>query len=112
MASSKDSMTRKTELNPLKPFMGKRTDLQCFIQETFVFLTINKEHYNTNDKKIAFVVLFMNNEDTSIWKQEFISRIMKDTEEMTTLSEHTRHLWIALRSCSCLTMDQVMHSKR
>ena len=80
MASSKDTMTKKTELNPPKPFTGKRTDLQHFIQETFVFLTINKEHYNTDDKKIAFVMLFMNNGDTSIWKQEFISRIMKDDQ--------------------------------
>ena len=80
MASSKDTMTKKTELNPPKPFTGKRTNLQCFIQETFVFLTINKEHYNTDDKKIAFVMLFMNDEDASIWKQEFISRIMKDDQ--------------------------------
>ena len=73
-------MTKKTELNPPKPFTGKRTDLQHFIQETFVFLTINKEHYNTNDKKIAFVMSFMNDGDASIWKQEFISRIMKDDQ--------------------------------
>ena len=80
MASTKDTMTmtKKTKLNPPKPFTGKRTDLQRFIQETFVFLTINKEHYNTDDKKIAFVMSFMNNGDVSIWKQEFISGIMKD----------------------------------
>ena len=60
--------------------MGKRTDLQHFIQEMFIFLTINKEHYNTNDKKIVFVMLFMNDGDASIWKQEFISRIMKDDQ--------------------------------
>ena len=79
MDTSKDTMTKKTELNPPKPFMGKRTDLQRFIQETFIFLTINKEHYNTNDKKIAFVMSFMNDGDASIWKQEFIFRIMKDS---------------------------------
>ena len=104
MASSKDTMTKKTELNPLKPFMGKRTDLQGLIQETSVFLTINKEHYNTNDKKIVFVMSFINDGDASIWKQEFISRIMKDDQEMISPSEHTRHLWIALRSHSCLMM--------
>ena len=82
MASTKDTMTmtKKTKLNPLKPFTGKRTDLQRFIQETFIFLTINKEHYNTDDKKIAFVMSFMNNGDASSWKQEFISRIMKDDQ--------------------------------
>ena len=78
MASSKDIMTKKTKLNPLKPFTGKRTNLQCFIHETFIFSSINKEPYKTDDKKMAFVMLFMNDEDASIWKQEFISRIMKD----------------------------------
>ena len=75
MALSKDTMTKKTELNPPKPFTGKRTDLQCFIQEMFIFLTINKEHHNTDDKKIAFVMSFMNNGDASFWKQEFISEL-------------------------------------
>ena len=80
MATSKDTMTKKTKLNPPKPFTGKQTDLQHFIQEMFVFLTINKEHYNTDDKKIMFIMLFMNNGDASIWKQEFISRLMKDNQ--------------------------------
>ena len=31
MASTNDTMTKKTELNFPKPFTGKRTDLQCFI---------------------------------------------------------------------------------
>ena len=80
MASTKDSMTKKTELNPPKPFTGKQTDLLCFKQEAFVFLTINKDHYDTDDKKIAFVMSFMNDRDASIWKQEFISRIMKEDQ--------------------------------
>ena len=50
---------KKTELNPPKVFTGKRTNLQRFLQDTFIFLTINKEHYNTDDKKIAFVMSFM-----------------------------------------------------
>ena len=56
MASTKESMTKKTELNPPKPFTRKRTDLLHFKQEAFVFLTINKDHYNTDNKKIAFVI--------------------------------------------------------
>ena len=67
---------KKTELNPPKIFTGKRTDLQRFLQDTFVFLTINKEHYNTDDKKIAFVMSFMTEGDAALWKQEFISRVI------------------------------------
>ena len=70
---------KKTELNPPKVFTGKRTDLQRFLQDTFVFLTINKEHYNTNDKKIAFVMSFMTDGDAALWKQEFISKVIRDS---------------------------------
>ena len=36
-------IAKKTELNLPKIFTGKRTDLQRFLQDTFVFLTINKD---------------------------------------------------------------------
>ena len=72
-------IAKKTELNPPKIFTGKRTDLQRFLQDTFVFLTINKEHYNTDDKKIAFVMSFMTNGDAALWKQEFISKVIQDS---------------------------------
>ena len=70
---------KKTELNPPKIFTGKRTDLQRFLQDTFVFLTINKEHYNNDDKKIAFVMSFMTEGDAALWKQEFISRVIRES---------------------------------
>ena len=79
MAETAPTITKKTELNPPKIFTGKRTDLQRFLQDTFVFLTINKEHYNTNDKKIAFVMSFMTEGDAALWKQEFISRVIRDS---------------------------------
>ena len=72
-------IAKKTELNPPKIFTGKRTDLQRFLQDTFVFLTINKEHYNTNDKKIPFVMSFMTDGDAALWKQEFISKVIQDS---------------------------------
>ena len=80
-------IAKKTELNPPKIFMGKRTDLQRFLQDTFVFLTINKEHYNTDDKKIAFVMSFMTDGDAALWKQEFISKVIRDS--VTTGNEIT-----------------------
>ena len=71
---------KKTELNPPKIFTEKRTDLQRFLQDTFVFLMINKEHYNTDDKKIAFVMSFMTDGNAALWKQEFISKVIRDCQ--------------------------------
>ena len=70
---------KKTELNLPKVFTGKRTNLQRFLQDTFISLTINKEHYNTDDKKIAFVMSFMTDSDAALWKQEFISKVIRDS---------------------------------
>ena len=70
---------KKTELNLPKIFTGKRTNLQRFLQDTFIFLTINKEHYNNNNKKVAFVMSFMTNRDAALWKQEFIGKIIRDS---------------------------------
>ena len=72
-------VVKKTELNPPKTFTGKRTDLRRFLQDTFVFLTINKEHYNNDDKKIAFVMSFMTDGDTALWKEEFIGKVIRDS---------------------------------
>ena len=74
MARATAIVPRKTELNPPKPFTGKRTKLKRFLQDTTVFLTINKAHYDMDDEKIMFVMLFMNNGDTAIWKEEFIDK--------------------------------------
>ena len=72
-------VVKKTELNLPKIFMGKQTNLQRFLQDTFVFLTINKDHYNNDDKKIAFVMSFMTNGDAALWKQKFISKVIRDS---------------------------------
>ena len=66
MAETTTTTIKKTELNPPKIFTGKRTDLQRFLQDTFVFLTINKDHYNNDDKKIAFVMSFMTEGDATL----------------------------------------------
>ena len=59
-------IAKKTELNPPKIFTGKRTNLQRFLQDILVFLMINKEHYNTDDKKIAFIMSFMTDGDAAL----------------------------------------------
>ena len=70
---------KKTELNLPRIFTGKRTNLQRFLQDTFVFLTINKEHYNNDNKKIAFVMSFMTDGDATLWKEEFIGKVIRDS---------------------------------
>ena len=71
---------KEVKLNPPKAFSGKRTELKRFLQDTQVYLTINKEIYDNDDKKIAFVLSFMNEGDASAWKEEFISTALEDAD--------------------------------
>ena len=106
MAKTTPAITKKTELNPPKIFTGKRTDLQRFLQDTFVFLTINKEHYNTDDKKIAFVMSFMTEGDAVLWKQEFISRVIRDSITAgNEITFRTYKSFIESLEKSCLPYD-------
>ena len=68
---------REIKLNPPKPFSGKRSELRRFLQDCEVYLFINKELYDNDDKKVAFVLLFMNGGDAEAWKEELVGEIMK-----------------------------------
>ena len=82
MAEEKE--TKETKLNPPKPFIGKRTDLNRFLQDIFVYLFINQNHYDTDEKKIGFVLSFLTEGDAAIWKEQFIDKIRKDATDATT----------------------------
>jgi hypothetical protein len=69
---------KEVKLNPPKPFTGKRTELKRFMQDVIVYTTINKDVYDTDDKKIAFTISFMNDGDAGAWKEEFLSRKIAD----------------------------------
>ena len=58
MASSSVPATssREIKLNMASPFSGKREDLIKFWQDCCVFTAINNKIYNTNKRKIAFVL--------------------------------------------------------
>ena len=71
---------KEVKLNPPKPFSGKRTELKRFLQDTQVYLTINKEVYDNDDKKIAFVLSFMKEGDAEAWKEEFVAHVFADSD--------------------------------
>jgi len=69
---------KEVKLNPPKPFTGKRTELKNFMQDVVVYLVINKETYNTDNKKVAFALSFMTEGDAKAWKEEFLTRKIKE----------------------------------
>ena len=47
----------EVKLNPPKVFSGKRTELNKFLQDVLVYLMVNKEVYNNDEKKISYLCL-------------------------------------------------------
>ena len=64
------------KLNQPKPFTGKQEDLKKFLQDTNLYLLVNSKVYDTDIKKIAFALSFMNEGDTASWKEQLLEDVM------------------------------------
>src|SRR5271154_7057378 len=72
---------KEIKLNPPKPFTGKQTELKKFTQDVTVYLSMNSHLYDTDQKKIAFVLSFMNDGDAASWKEEYLERRIEEADE-------------------------------
>jgi Ty3 transposon capsid-like protein/Zinc knuckle len=82
------TMTLKTsetvKLNPPTLFTGKRSDFILFMQDVFVYLKVNKATYDNDDKKIYFILSYLDGGDAAVWKQQFIQTKIEESEEAKT----------------------------
>ena len=76
-----DKKMKEVKMNLPKSFTGKRTELKRFLQDCQVYLMINRDIYDDDDKKIAFVLSFMNEGDAGAWKEELVSRALDEADE-------------------------------
>jgi hypothetical protein len=72
--------TQELKLNQPKAFGGKRDELTEFVQDVQLYLAVNDDVYNTDKKKIAFVLSFMSEGDAKSWKGQFLQNANKPTE--------------------------------
>ena len=75
----KDGTPKPTELklSPPKAFTGKRDEFDRFWQDVTLYLELNDEVYNTDKRKIAYTLSFMNEGDAESWKGQFLSNAKK-----------------------------------
>ena len=59
--------------------MGKRGELDKFIQDVCLYININKGIYDTDKKKIGYVLSFMNEGDAKSWKGQFLQNAQTTT---------------------------------
>ena len=70
---------RPTELKlaALKPFTGNREDLNGFLLDLNLYLTVNREIYNDSFKKIGYTLSFMTSGDAKSWKGQYLEESNK-----------------------------------
>ena len=76
-----------------KPFTGNREDLNSFLLDINLYLTINREIYDNSFKKIGYVLSFMTSGDTKSWKDQYLEESNKgEYLDLGTWSEFTKAL--------------------
>ena len=65
-----------------KPFSGKRGDLKKFLRTCRMYLQTNSEMYNTDERKIVFVLSFMTENDTANWKDQWLDELEEESTQM------------------------------
>ena len=76
------AVPRPTELKMKQPspFNGDREETNRFIQDIGMYLIINEEIYNSDKKKIAFLLSFMQEGTAGPWKEARITTLLKGND--------------------------------
>jgi Retrotransposon gag protein len=76
--------SENVKLNPPKLFTGKQSDFVLFMQDVYVYLKVNRLIYDDSEKKISFILSYLADGDTAVWKQQFIQTKIEESEEAKT----------------------------
>ena len=75
-----ESLTHKPielKLAAPKPFTGNREELNSFLLDLNLYLTINREIYDDSFKKIGYALSFMTTRDAKSWKDQYLEESNK-----------------------------------
>ena len=76
-----------------KPFTGNREDLNGFLLNLNLYLTVNREIYDDSFKKIGYALSFMTSGDTKSWKDQYLEELNKgEYLDLGTWSRFTKAL--------------------
>jgi hypothetical protein len=76
MAPSNSNGMKELRINPPTNFTGNRDDLDNFVQDCTLYLTLNKTVYETDEKQIIFMLSYMTEGTARAWKEAFIRDVI------------------------------------
>ena len=72
-----DMAAKGTRINLPKEFTGDRNDVSSFLQDVDLYFIINLHIYDTDDKKIVFILSFLTDGAAQTWKESFLTEKTK-----------------------------------
>ena len=98
-----------------KPFTGNWEDLNGFLLDLNLYLTVNNEIYDTSFKKIGYALSFMTSRDAKSWKDQYLEESNRgEYLDLGTWSEFTKALWESFEPYDAPgdAMDKIIHLKK
>ena len=69
---------KETRINLPKEFTGDQNDVSSFLQDVSLYFIMNSHIYDTDNKKIVFILLFLTDGATWTWKESFLTEKTKE----------------------------------
>src|ERR1700678_2140819 len=93
MAPSNSNETKELRIKPPTHFTGNRDDLDNFIQDCTLYLTLNRAVYETDEKKIIFMLSYMIEGTARAWRGAFVRDIINSPiNDFGSLKQFTDNL--------------------
>src|ERR1700678_226212 len=93
MAPSNSHETKELGINPPTCFSGNRDDLDNFIKDCTLYLTLNRAVYKTDEKQIIFMLSHMTEGTARAWKEAFVRDVINtQTNDFGSLKQFTVNL--------------------
>src|SRR5271168_3033955 len=93
MAPSNSNETKELRVNPPTHFTGNREDLDNFIQDCMLYLTLNGAVYETDEKQIIFMLSYMTEGTACAWKEAFVRDVINSpANDFGSLKQFTVNL--------------------
>ena len=90
MATMPHSNGKEIRINNPTEFDRNREHLNSFLQDCHLYLALNNEIYNEDDKKIIFILSYMTKGTAKAWKEAFVQNVI--TREPQTFGSYTEFL--------------------
>jgi hypothetical protein len=74
-------VARELKIGQTPGFDGTPSKLHQFLQECRLYLQVNKDVYDTNDKKVAYVLSLINGGTALLWKEQLLRKMINDQGE-------------------------------